>query len=202
MRVFVHFTDASGAIRFQGDHEPSAPSNTWAGTVRTQVTVEAPAQFPLGSKFDLGVGLYNPRTGQRAQIEGANDGSGRIRLGVIALGDQRVVFEPLPAIPDPWLTRMNPDSILVQFPFGVTTNAGLRLSPAGESLWLTLLPNSRAAEIRVLWEQLPWRFPRPGQWVARSESGEVVGSGTFERHEQGEVVLPLAPKVYAYELKP
>lgn len=202
MRVFVHFTDTSGAIRFQGDHEPQTPSSLWSGVVRTQVTVEAPAQFAAGSKFDLGIGLYNTRTGQRAQIEGVDDGSGRIRLGVITLGDQRVVFEALTAAPDPWLTRMNPESKLVEFPFGVITNAGLRLSPAGDSLWLTMLPNSRAAEIRLRWEQLPWRLPRPGQWVARTESGAVAGNGTFARQGPGEIVLPLAPRVYAYELKP
>jgi hypothetical protein len=203
LRIFVHFVDAAGVIRFQGDHTPPQPANTWQGSILTRVTVEAPAQFSLGSQFMLGVGLYSPGAGQRFLPEGPDDGAGRIRLGSITLGERAVTFEAFVPPPDPWLARVNPEKKLIDFPGGVTTNAAMRLSPVGDSLWLTLLPNSRAAEVRLRWTQLPWRLPRPTTWIARDESGGVIGTGAVSADSSvAEIILPLASGVFAYELRP
>jgi hypothetical protein len=206
LRVFVHFTDANGTIRFQGDHTPSQPTNTWLGTLFTRVTVDAPAQFDTGSRFNLMIGLYSPNGGQRFLPEGPDDGTGRIRLGAVTLGTQAVAFEEFVPPPDLWLARVNPEMKPIAFPWGVTTNSAFRLSPAGDSLWLTPLPNSRAAEAQLRWEELPWRLPRPTSWIARDESGGVLSTGTFPPALSGPaalpVILPLATGVFAYELRP
>lgn len=95
-RVFVHFTDASDAIRFQNDHDPSPPSSRWAAgdVVQGPFTIRVPDG--LEGAFHLRIGLYDPEGGERASIEGPQDDARRTTLGRLLVSKQGLAFEPEP----------------------------------------------------------------------------------------------------------
>jgi hypothetical protein len=101
--------------------------------------------------------------------------------------------------PDPRLARMNPDGKLVNFG-AATTNGGFRLMAQGDSAMLTLLPASVRFEVRLRWNELPWRSAEPNLAEALDENGAVVGKATLEKRG-GELVLACEPNVFAYRLR-
>lgn len=94
-RVFVHFTDSQGAIRFQNDHAPHPPTSAWkrGEVVDGPFVVEIPAG--LQGTFDIRVGLYRP-DGGRARLRGRDDGERRYVLGKMVVGADRLAFESAP----------------------------------------------------------------------------------------------------------
>ena len=158
-RVFVHFVDSEGKILFQGDHNP--PPAAGGGTYLSAAESVIPAQYAAGQAFETRIGFYNPNGGARLLPEGADDGTSRLRLGSIVLRGQGatltgVDWRPFEAPPDPALARLNPDGRTVAFD-AVSTDGALRLSPAGDALWLTALPEGRKRfSVRVEWAALPW----------------------------------------------
>lgn len=94
-RIFVHFTDSEGHIRFQGDYQPAPPTSCWAvGEVQQgPFTVSVPEG--LTGTFDIRVGLYQPTTGERALLLGSHDGERRVIIGHLKVSPDRI--EGLPS---------------------------------------------------------------------------------------------------------
>jgi len=76
----------------------------------------------------------------------------------------------------------------------------VRLTPSGESLWITQLPQNPAGELRVRMASLPWPLPAMRLAHVRDESGNILRTLAFDRVGD-EIVLPLEPGVFAYELR-
>ncbi len=86
-QVFVHLLDVSGNIVAQHDGVPAGgawPTTAWPpGSLVTDIhTLVLPADFAPGS-YRLAVGVYEPVSGQRLPVPGADDG--RLLLGPLAL---------------------------------------------------------------------------------------------------------------------
>ncbi|MFA4028681.1 MAG: hypothetical protein GDYSWBUE_000706 [Candidatus Fervidibacterota bacterium] len=94
-RVFVHFTDASGNIKFQNDHDPAPPTSKWQPPKVTigPLTVRIPEGL-IGT-FDVRMGLYRPPQGERARLIGIDDGQRRYIIGRVHIKADGVEFEPL-----------------------------------------------------------------------------------------------------------
>jgi len=87
---FVHFTDEGGKILYQNDHQLPSRSSKWVKGQTVEdgpYTVVVPDEFDLDS-YDIRVGLWDPTTGRRAVMKGANDGENRYIIGKI-IADQK-----------------------------------------------------------------------------------------------------------------
>lgn len=93
-RVFVHFTDASGAIKFQSDYTPPVPVPQWpVGEARHgPFSIEVPEG--LTGVFGIRAGLFQPESGQRALLLGRRDEERRCRLGRLRVTADKIAFEP------------------------------------------------------------------------------------------------------------
>ncbi len=93
-RVFVHFTDADGNIKFQNDYEPQPPVSQWqAGQVsQGPFTVTIPQD--LSGTFNVRTGLFQPASGQRANLEGLRGSDRSYQVGVLAVTADSVAFQP------------------------------------------------------------------------------------------------------------
>ncbi len=99
---FVHFTkhgepESRGSLLFQQDHTLSPPTSRWRPgqtVVDGPYTVSLPDSLSDGT-FDWYIGLDSPEHG-RASLEGADDGHGRILLGVIDVRERgkTITFQP------------------------------------------------------------------------------------------------------------
>jgi hypothetical protein len=100
--AFVHFgkaddDDAGASILFQQDHAPTLPTSEWRpGTTVDDgpYTLHVPETLPDGDYAWL-IGLTR-RGGERVALEGNDDGSRRIRLGILAVrdGGRTIAFRP------------------------------------------------------------------------------------------------------------
>lgn len=97
-RVFVHFTDAAGNIKFQNDHDPIPATSKWQPpkVVIGPLTVRIPEGL-IGT-FDVRIGLYKPPQGERARLRGVDDGQRRYIVGRLHIKADGVEFEPLKPI--------------------------------------------------------------------------------------------------------
>ncbi len=202
MRVFVHFVDQQGHIRFQGDHDPPIPTTKWRGTVRSSAQVRVPQAYSPGDVFELRVGLYQPGA-PHPPLEGPEDSTGRIRLGTLQLEGRAekvtaVRFVPLVPQPDPILCRVNPTAKPIAFG-EVTTDGACRLTREGEALDLTPLPGGPKFTARLRWKDLPWPLPDPRRAEALDEEGDVLRRVPLQR-DGDELLLTCEPGVFAYRL--
>lgn len=103
-RVFVHFTDAAGNIKFQNDHDPTPPTSKWQPqkVIIGPLTVRIPEG--VSGTFDVRIGLYKPPQGERARLRGIDDGQRRYIAGKLHIKAGEVKFEPVSspkeALPD------------------------------------------------------------------------------------------------------
>jgi len=91
-KVFVHLYDGQGGILAQRDRHPglgARPSTTWeeGEVVADRYHVELASDTPAGT-YPLGVGLYDPRSGDRLPVYGPE--GGRLRDDRIMLGTVEV----------------------------------------------------------------------------------------------------------------
>ncbi|MBL9178315.1 MAG: hypothetical protein JNM65_09640 [Verrucomicrobiaceae bacterium] len=94
LRVFVHFTDADGNIKFQGDYTPRPGTKEWPrGEVRQGPFV---VRLPEGASgtFEVRVGLLDPVTNARAQISRLESEHRSYRIGKVRLDTGDLTFEP------------------------------------------------------------------------------------------------------------
>jgi hypothetical protein len=95
-RVFVHFTDQAGNIKFQNDH---APTTRWQpGEVR-QGPFEVIVPTGLTGIFEIRMGLFRSLNGSRAALEGPLDGESRCRVGRVKIDSDKITFQPLEQSP-------------------------------------------------------------------------------------------------------
>ena len=192
-RVFVHFTDADGNIRFQNDHEPHPPVAQWqAGEIRQGPFVVTVPEGLAGT-FSVRMGLFRPADGQRAILDGLRNGERSYLVGTLTVTTDKVEFKPQAAPPqadtDPALfTRADNGWAKDLHPFDrFVKNTAEILSPLNE-----------------LTAQLPMtqcEFLSPDRKVQRTVFGQgrqavavVVNAGgqafTCQSRLGGEVVLP------------
>ena len=88
-RAFVHFC-TNGVIRAQQDHSLSPPTSQWQAG---QVVSDGPWNVTLSSSlpdgdYDWLIGLFDAAgDGSRVHLQGVDDGTSRIRLGVLRLAN-------------------------------------------------------------------------------------------------------------------
>lgn len=90
---FVHFDDPSKPeakrIRFQQDHPLATPTSQWKLNSKVYdgpYTIRLPDDLPDGD-YTWNIGLHLPSEGRLA-LSGVNDGTNRIRLGVLKVRDK------------------------------------------------------------------------------------------------------------------
>jgi hypothetical protein len=97
--AFVHFTDRSGAIKFQNDFQPNPATSKWqAGEVLQGpfiVTVPDDVTGPL----NLRMGLFRPDTEQRALLQGRENGEHSYLAGRLQVGAEKIEFRPTETAP-------------------------------------------------------------------------------------------------------
>lgn len=93
-KVFVHFTDASGSIRFQNDQDPRPAIPDWTpGEIRQgPFTVTVPPG--LTGRFEVRTGLYDPGTGSRALLRVGQHGDRSYPIGKLEVSGAQLRFEP------------------------------------------------------------------------------------------------------------
>ncbi len=121
-RTFVHFTQ-SGTIRWQQDHTLAPPTSQWqpGQTVPDgPFTVTVPTNIADGD-YDWLIGLFDLSTGARVRLLGVDDGSSRIRLGVLHVQDAGalITFDPETGAgvdPSPWYHQhLNETGAVIDF---------------------------------------------------------------------------------------
>jgi hypothetical protein len=94
-RVLVHFTDAQGGIKFQGDHHPNPPITEWQPGEVTEGPFTVTVPEGLKGTFDIRVGIFDPDPPQsRLIIEGDMDGEFRSIIGRVTVADGKIEFLP------------------------------------------------------------------------------------------------------------
>jgi hypothetical protein len=200
---FVHFCDEQKEIVFQGGHPTLAQGKT--GRIEAAVSFSLPKDARAKGGYEVGIGLYDPKTGVRLELSGPDDGSRRIHLGrlVVESEGDRVTGLTLkrPAErPDPLLARLNPEKKAIDFG-PIATAGGCRLSREGNALVVTPLPQPGKAKTaaRIRWAALPWSIPQPTKVEVLAEDGRVAR--TVEPRRDGDaVLLDFEPDAFAYRL--
>lgn len=168
-RVFVHFTDTAGTIRFQNDHDPRLPTSRWQPGEVVSGTFELAVPPGMPEAIDVRVGLFHPFSGRRARLAVGDDGERRVRVGRLVHAEEGWRFEParLPAAPDGsdagcfvrgdsgWTQGLHSYDRFVK-------NAYEILSPLNECCAMLPLANHR--------------FLTPGRTVQQSRFGEGPGA--------------------------
>jgi len=94
-RVFVHFVDSSGNIKFSADLEPSIPSSKWTASSNNWISadVEVPSNIPTGT-YNVYAGLYS---GSRVELNpGPNvsvDNQKRYKIGTVTISPAPVTVK-------------------------------------------------------------------------------------------------------------
>jgi hypothetical protein len=82
-RVFVHFVDSSGNIKFLADVAPSAPSSKWTANSSNWITseVDIPENIDLGN-YNIYAGLYSMDTAVKLNRGDGVTDAGQLRYSV------------------------------------------------------------------------------------------------------------------------
>jgi len=212
-RAFVHFVDASDAIRFQSDHDPPVPTTEWRGTIGTSARAVLPDECAAGQSFELRVGLYDPATSTRVPIDGLTDGGRAVRLGQVTLLGEGTAVTGIrwAALDDPegvlFRARHNPSAEPVSFG-ALATEGACRLVRSNGDLLVVVLPDGERCSVRLDWNALPWPLTRPRRVALLDESGtalrdEPIGTGASAKWvEDGVLLLRCEPGAFAYRLAP
>ena len=93
--VFVHFTDASGKILFQNDHNPKPPTSAWKPGTAVDGPFGVTMPGGLEGTFDIRVGFYRRPSLGRATLDAEDDGEGRCLVGRVRIAGDDVDFQPV-----------------------------------------------------------------------------------------------------------
>ena len=206
-RPFLHFCDSEGEIIFQASLPTEIVGPLAPGRYPSRAIASAPQSGWPSGRLELRAGWFDPRSGRRLPLVGVDDGTGRIRIGVLELTAKdgtlvELKWSPVRAEEDPYLKRLNPTCREINFG-AVMTAGGCRLTPEGQRLLVTPLPESGSTPwtIRIRWPNLPWQLPLPKQAIAirhdgtRGQPQPIRISGDF-------VEIICEPEVFGYELIP
>lgn len=226
-RPFLHVCDAAGEIVAQAVFDARVLERQ-TGEVEVEARCRLPESLRLPVELELRYGFYRPADGQRLYLEelrsgfgrsgnsqrlslsGRDDGSRRIRAGVVkvspgyqrtaavswsplAEGEIRTGSENAPApeyfaeqqdqfdATKAWAQRQNIDAKPIDFG-PVVTAEGVRITPAGNDLLVTPLPDgpAEAGTIVLRPAELPWKLPALRRAVAvdaQGRHGEEVPLG-------------------------
>ena len=106
--VFVHFTDAQGTIRFQGDYTANPPMSRWQPGDVTQGPFRVKVPAGVAGVFDVRIGMFDRRnSGSRPALLGEADGEHRYLIGQIKVTDDKIEFVP-PAVKPSSLETSDP----------------------------------------------------------------------------------------------
>jgi hypothetical protein len=165
-RAFVHFCTNS-VIRAQQDHSLSLPTSQWQVG---QAVSDGPWNVSLSGSlpdgdYDWLIGLYDPADGSRVRLQGIDEGSSRIRLGVLRLASAGTVVSfiaetNLPAFdPTVWYGQhLNNSNVVVDF--GVARTDGSAWLCREGNLWrLKTWPRTRNFTLELNKQ----RFEQPAQ---------------------------------------
>ena len=152
---FVHFC-TNGAILWQQDHALTPPTSQW--TVGTNIsdgswTVTIPSNTPNGD-YDWLIGLYDQASGARLRLQGVDDGSSRIRLGVLHVtnsGTNLSFTAQTGSGTDPsgWYHQhLNESNVVVDFG-DVRTDGSATLRRDGKLWALQTLPRDRSFTLEL-----------------------------------------------------
>ncbi|HEY5910430.1 MAG TPA: DUF5696 domain-containing protein [Verrucomicrobiae bacterium] len=164
-RAFVHFC-TNGVIRAQQDHTVSPPTSQWQpGQAISDGSwnVTLPSNLPDGD-YDWLIGLFDAAgDGSRVPLQGVDDGTLRIRLGVLHLTSAGTVLSFLvetntPSFdPAAWYGQhLNNSNIVVDFG-DLRTDGSTRLHREGDLWVLNTWPRERSFTL----EFKPPRFAPP-----------------------------------------
>ena len=92
-RVFVHFCDAAGQIKFQNDYAPPVPTSKWLVGEQRQGPFTVTVPEGLGGTFNVRLGLFQPAGGQRAQLASRQDSERTTPAGKLTVRDGRIEFD-------------------------------------------------------------------------------------------------------------
>ncbi len=206
-RAFVHFTNASGKILFQGDYTPTPPVDQWQAGQITMGPFEVAAPQLTPGMYDIRTGLFQPETDVRAKLQGPDDGEHRCLVGRLRIDSQAIAFEEAPSDAD-----RTPEGLFLRADNGWAEG----LHPLDRFLKNThevLSPLNRLSSKMLLTD---YQRLSPDGTALRSVFGDgrievVVNLGqadfTFQSQRWGEVVLPPngflahAPEFLAFSAK-
>jgi hypothetical protein len=99
-RVYVHFTDTTGRILFQNDHDPVPPTSQWTPGRLLQGPRRVKIPTGLDGTVQIRMGLYAPDQGGagssgRAGLDGRADQEKRIHVGSLDVREGTVIHRPL-----------------------------------------------------------------------------------------------------------
>ncbi len=92
-KIFTHFTDSIGSIKFQNDYDPKPQVIKWKKGIIKQGPFVVTVPNNLEGKFDVMTGMYGAKNGTRAVLQGNRDGEGRYKIGSIIINKNDIKFE-------------------------------------------------------------------------------------------------------------
>ena len=97
-RVFVHFVDMSGNIKFQDDYEPAVAVSKWAPGQRTDGPRRVLVPDGVGGSLEIRMGLFQPSRGsRRAVLMGSDeDGERSYTVGRLSVSGSSLTCEIVP----------------------------------------------------------------------------------------------------------
>jgi hypothetical protein len=164
-RCFLHFC-SNGVIRWQQDHVVSPPTSQWqvGQTINDGPwTITVPAQIPDGD-YDWLIGLFDLDSGARVRLSGVDDGTARIRLGVVHIANAGALltFEAEAGTgvdPHPWYqAHLNESGKAIDFG-DVRTDGSTWLRREGNTWVLLTWPRERVFNVELSNQ----RFDQPAQ---------------------------------------
>jgi hypothetical protein len=159
---FVHVTGEGAqqgeGIAFQTSSGIDAMPDSWTvGQVKRgqEVEVTLPTTLPDGN-YQVRIGLYAPKTGERLALRGKDDGSHRIIVGALTVADGGNTLRFTPAqegAADPYaqerVAHANPSRLPIDFG-KVTTDGSLLLERQQAGVWLlTPFPRDRKFAVQI-----------------------------------------------------
>jgi len=93
-RVFVHFTDRSGNIKFQNDHDPAPSVSAWQPGEVSQGPFTVTVPPGLAGTFNVRMGLFRPQDGRRALLQGRDNGERSYLVGRLTIEADKIAFQP------------------------------------------------------------------------------------------------------------
>ncbi|HEY5909179.1 MAG TPA: DUF5696 domain-containing protein [Verrucomicrobiae bacterium] len=100
-RVFVHFTDRSGNIKFQNDYQPTPSVANWQPGETRQGPFTVTIPEGLAGSFNVRMGLFREDNGQRALLPGRDNGQRSYLVGRINVAQDQIEFQPVGAPAQP-----------------------------------------------------------------------------------------------------
>jgi len=204
--IFVHFLNRNEEIAFQGDHAPQPPPDKWSGVVRTgsDRTIVIPDDCTPG-EYRILIGLYNPKTGNRARLIGRDRGAASYDLGTLIVEGEKgkptgVRLAPSKDDTETQEPRKNIKKVPVDFG-PVVTNGACRVQVIRDGLRVIPLPNSPSFTMRLRPAALGIQPPVTAATAkVLDENGNVVRTLPLPVAD-GLITLKHDGKAFAYEVQ-